>query len=473
MASPTDPAPVGVPLDPLSIRDAPPQRLALLEAGRHVSYGELVALVDRDAATLADLPAGVALVAMSPTVDAITAYLACLSSGRPVVLVDDDPASPLPAVLIERYSATATHGVRSGTFGWSPTDAPPENGLPPQVLLTTSGSTGSPKLVRLPHRAIRANATSIVASLGIGPDERAPSSLPLFYSYGLSVLNSHLLAGAALALTTHGVITREFWTTFDGTGCTSFAGVPYTYAMLKRLRFDPAAHPTLRTLTQAGGKLDVGLRQHFHASMAEVGGRFVVMYGQTEATARLSVLAHDDFVGRERSVGRAIPGGRFVIETEDGETDEPGVEGEVVYYGDNVMDGYAESLADLRSGDQLDRRLRTGDRGLLDADGFMWLVGRLKRIAKIFGTRVNLDDIEELMAALGLTGAAISIDDGIVLAVEGHEHNATAISRDIAQQLRVHRSGVRVHHVDGLPLLPNGKVDYRALEAALGPSNAP
>lgn len=471
VASRTDPL-----ADPLGLAIPPDDAPALWVEGDAIVYGELRSRVTAMTEQVRRGPSGVVAIGMAPSVDSIVSYLAAVAAGRPVVLVDVDPPSSLVDVLTERYGVSLWRNVRprGPDHEWVVPEASlrRDSAAPGVVLLTTSGSTGSPKLVRLSHRAIRANASAIASSLGIGPDERAPTSLPLFYSYGLSVLNSHLFAGASVVLTSDGVMSREFWTTVDGAACTSFAGVPYTYAMLKRLRFDPAAHPHLRTLTQAGGKLELDLRQHFHRAMSAAGGRFVVMYGQTEATARLSVLPHDEFVGRERSVGRAIPGGRFAIVTDDGETDRPDVEGEVVYYGDNVMDGYAETADDLEADDQLRGRLLTGDRGHLDADGVLWLSGRVKRITKVFGTRVNLDDVEEMIAAAGLTGAAVSGDDVVAIAVEG-ELDPASVSKEIAERLRVHRSGVRVHRVDRLPLLPNGKIDYRTLEASIHPETDP
>jgi acyl-coenzyme A synthetase/AMP-(fatty) acid ligase len=283
--------------------------------------------------------------------------------------------------------------------------------VPAQVLLPTSGSTGSPKMFRLPPSALAATASAVSADLEIGATYIAPTTLPLHYSYGLSVLNSHLYAGATIVLTNNSVVTREFWRDFDQAACTSFAGVPYTYSMLRRLRFSPSDHPSLHTMTQAGGRLSNELRHHFHGLMSAAGGRFIVMYGQTEATARLAVLAHDDLPGRHEAAGRAISGGRFAIAGPTGETSDADVEGEVIYYGPNVMHGYAENTTDLAAPDQLYGRLETGDRGRLDPDGYLWLTGRDKRIAKVFGTRMSLDDIEAQIAARGHVGAAVSGDD--------------------------------------------------------------
>ncbi len=307
--------------------------------------------------------------------------------------------------------------------------------------------------MRLPGRAILANADAIARALGIDGDEVAPTSLPLFYSYGMSVLNSHLRRGATVVLERAGLVAREFWAAVERYGCTSLAAVPYQYEILRRLRFDPSRHPTLRTLTQAGGRLAPEHVLDFHARMASVGGRLFVMYGQTEAGPRMTTLPAHRLPEKVGSVGPAIPGGRLSTRPD----------GEVVYTGPNVMHGYAETAADLARGDELGGVLPTGDLGRLDGEGHLYLTGRVKRIAKVFGVRVNLDEVERLLAGRGPL-AAVPLDDRIrVFAEAADADTCAAIRAELADRLGTHSSGIDVTAVDRLPLLPNGKVDYRAL----------
>ena len=182
----------------------------------------------------------------------------------------------------------------------------------------------------------------------------------MHYSYGLSVLNSHLVAGGTVVLTPHSFMRPEFWRDADQERATSFAGVPYMYETLHRLRFDPARHPTLRTFTQAGGALRRDLIAHFHGRVTEAGARLVVMYGQTEATARISYVPPERLGEKIGSIGIPIPGGTLRLERVEGL--ETGAS-ELVYEGENVMLGYAESLADLGLGDVQQGVLRTGDLG--------------------------------------------------------------------------------------------------------------
>ncbi|MDR1583474.1 MAG: AMP-binding protein, partial [Prevotellaceae bacterium] len=177
------------------------------------------------------------------------------------------------------------------------------------LLLTTSGSTGSPKLVRLSYDNIISNAKAIAEYLNINNHERPVTSLPMHYSYGLSVINSHLIKGATVLLTDKPVVQKEFWNFVKEQKATSIAGVPYTYEMLKRLHIFRMDLPALKTMTQAGGKLNAELAKEYMEQAKTVGKRFIVMYGQTEATARMSYLPFDDSTEKYGSIGIAIPGG--------------------------------------------------------------------------------------------------------------------------------------------------------------------
>jgi acyl-CoA synthetase (AMP-forming)/AMP-acid ligase II len=418
--------------------------------------------VDAAAALFERHPPGVVF-ALTPTeVGAVALYLGALAARRPVAPLDPDLPHPTLLALVERFAPALVTGAptappdgyRAEDGMWvreTPAVEPhPDLGL----VLTTSGSTGNPKLVRLSRAAVLANAAAIGDSLGITADEVAVTTLPLFYTFGLSVLHSHLLRGATVVLERGGILQRDFWAAVGTYGVTSLAAVPYQYEMLRRLRFDPAGHPTLRTLTQAGGRLRPELVEDFARRMTAVGGRLFVMYGQTEATARMAVLPPERLADKLGSAGLPIPGGSFSI-----------ADGEVVYTGPNTMMGYAESAADLARGDDLGGVLHTGDLGRLDDEGFLFLTGRLKRIGKVFGVRVNLDDVERTLAAHGPV-AAVAGDDRLHVFVEGLPDGSTQVVRkELASWLDTHSTGVDVRGIEALPLLPTGKIDYRSLEA--------
>jgi acyl-coenzyme A synthetase/AMP-(fatty) acid ligase len=219
----------------------------------------------------------------------------------------------------------------------------------------------------------------------------------------------------------------------------------------------------LHTLTQAGGKLHTDMVAHFHALMKERGGRFYVMYGQTEATARIAILPSDKLPEKLGSAGKAIEGGTLEVEAEPGVTNEPGVAGEIVYRGPNVMMGYATGRADLSRGDELKGTLRTGDAGYLDTDGYLFLTGRRKRDAKVLGLRLNLDEVEEMLRPYGPT-AVISGNEKLIIYCEYGDNEAFAqYAKELASRLKIHIGAFEFRRITQLPLNANGKINYSEL----------
>jgi len=282
------------------------------------------------------------------------------------------------------------------------------------VLVTTSGSTGSPKFVRLSYQNIQSNTESITEFLGIVSEDKAITTLPMNYVYGLSIIQSHLMAGAGIIMTEYTVFDRQFWQIFKSNGATTFGAVPFIYQMLDKLHFLNMDLPSLRYITQAGGKLGKDLHNKIGSSMYEKGKKFIVMYGASEATARMSYVPSTFTEEKAGSIGIAIPGGRFELINSDGMViTESNKVGELVYYGKNVMQGYALSREDLDKGDEMHGRLATGDLAKRDDDGFYYIVGRKNRFIKIFGNRVNMTEIEDLLTAKGYEVACVGKDDHI------------------------------------------------------------
>jgi acyl-coenzyme A synthetase/AMP-(fatty) acid ligase len=304
--------------------------------------------------------------------------------------------------------------------------------------------------------------------LGIEADHFPVAHLPLHYSYGLSVLNSHLLAGARILLSNLGLMSAGFWDAIRDYRVNSFSGVPYTYQMLRRLDLEKLNVPSLLTFTQAGGKLEEENISHLHERVLRRGGTLWVMYGQTEATARMTILPHHDLPRKLGSAGKAIPGGRLAIKAAGGEIVlTAGTAGELVYEGPNVMMGYAQSREDLSRGDELHGRLETGDRASIDEEGFVYILGRAKRDAKLFGLRVNLDELEAMVKKHG-PAAAISAGDRVVIFCEfGDEPQLQAVRSELAGLLRINISGFQLRRIDCLPTNASGKIDYGQLRAYL------
>ena len=436
--------------------------------GSRLTYAEL----SRRVAELADrLGEGrrLVLVAGGNTVDTVTTYLAGISAGHVVLLAGDRPEQ-LPA-LLDAYDPDVVATDAGGSWSLADRRSGSVHDLHPDLalLLSTSGSTGSPKLVRLSHDNLQSNAESIAEVLGIRADDRAATTLPLHYSFGLSVLNSHLARGASLLVTDLSVVDPCFWRLFRDEGATTLAGVPHTFELLERVGFSSMELPRLRAVLQAGGRLGPQKVREYAALGRERGWDLFVMYGQTEATARMAVLPPDLALERPESIGRAIPGGSFRVEPLDDLAD--GDVGELVYTGPNVMMGYARTPADLSAGPELDE-LHTGDLARRLPGGLYEVVGRTSRFAKIVGLRVDLDHLERLLEQRGVPARCADAGDAVVVATAARCDEA-ALGAELARSCRLPARSVQVVAGHELPLLPSGKPDYRAIAALARPATAP
>ena len=431
---------------------------AILADDFALTYRELADRVDALALRLGTERRLVALAAAND-LDSLVAYLAALVSGHPLILVPEDK----PAALDSSVAAYDPDVIlRSGNGEPVLEERRPgtRHELHPDLalMLSTSGSTGSPKLVRLSHANLQSNAESIAEYLNIGPDDRAATTLPMSYCYGLSVINSHLLRGAGLVLTDLSVVDPCFWDLFRSRGATAFAAVPYTFELLERVGFAEMELPSLRYVTQAGGRLAPEMVQTYAGLGRRRGWELFVMYGQTEATARMAYLPPDLAAAVPGSIGIPVPGGAFRIDPV------PGLEhGELVYTGPNVMLGYADSPADLAAGRTI-KELRTGDLARRHPAGVYEVVGRRSRFVKIVGLRVDLGQVERILADLGVQAASAGTDQGLVVAVEG-DHDTHLLGKVLAQGIGLPRAALELHAVEHLPRLATGKVDYPAVLA--------
>lgn len=333
------------------------------------------------------------------------------------------------------------------------------------LCLTTSGSTGSPKFVRLSSKNILANAESIAEYLEIDENERPVTTLPSYYSYGVSVINSHLIKGATILLTEGTVAQRDFWSFLKEQKATSIAGVPYTYEMLKMLRFMRMDLPYLKTMTQAGGKLNKDIAKEYIEWAQSKEKRFFVMYGQTEATARMSYLPLEHALDKYASIGIAIPRGKFSLIDANGNTIKvPDVDGELIYEGPNVSLGYAECRADLAKGDENNGMLHTGDVARRDADGYYYITGRLKRFVKVWGNRCNLDATEQIVKSNVTTSCAcVGVDDKITIFVteQGLEEQIVKL---LVEKTGLNNKAFEVRVIDAIPVKSSGKIDYPEMQ---------
>lgn len=455
----------------------------ITDKGERLTYSELKAEVSKFADAISQN--GFMFCLCENRLGSLVGYVSCLEHQIPIVLLDGLQDNTLLKNLIGLYHpeyiwvSTEKIGEIGGRTIYSyasfslqqmsydtDIDCPEIN--PELVLcLPTSGSTGFPKFVRLSEKNILGNAESIAEYLKIDENERPITTLPLYYSYGVSVINSHLIKGATILLTEGTVVQRDFWQFMKEQKATSMSGVPYTYEMLKRLRFFRMELPSLKVMTQAGGKLNKDIAKEYIDFASEKGKKFYVMYGQTEATARMSYLPWESAIQKYASIGIAIPWGKFSLMDTDGkEITESDVDGELIYEGPNVSLGYAESRADLAKGDENQGVLYTGDLARRDADGFYYITGRLKRFVKIWGNRCNLDATEQLVKSITTNCACAGVDDKITVFVteSGLEEK---IIKHLFEKTGLNTKAFEVKVLNNIPKNDSGKIQYAELQKLL------
>ncbi len=451
----------------------------LCDDGRSLTYQELS---DASTSITGSLRRGLTFCLCENSIGSLAGYVGLMNGGIPTVLLDGMKDAEVINGLINHYNpryvwcperrkddfmAASVVASCEGYVMLQVTEK--EYEIHPDVLLclTTSGTTGSPKLVKLTERNLKSNAESIAEYLHITAKERPITSLPMYYSFGMSVINSHLVRGATILLTNKTVFQKEFLDFMVSGKATSIAGVPYTYEMMRRMRFLDRELPELKTMIQAGGKLNPVIVKEYIGKAHEKGKQFIVMYGQTEAAPRMSYLPFERAEEKYSSIGIAVPGGRFTLrDVDDNEIVQPDVDGELVYEGPNVCMGYAECIEDLAKGDENNGILHTGDVARRDADGFYYITGRMKRFVKIWGNRCNLDATEQLVKSITTSCACVGVDDKITVFVtqEGLEEQ---IKDYLVEKTGLNIRAFDVKVVEDIPVLPSGKLDYQKMQALL------
>lgn len=446
-----------------------PSHPAVIHENKVYLYHQLNGLVDDFISQLPDKRSLVALYAKNDLAT-LVAYLGLLRAGHVTLLLDAHANPEFAHQLIQHYGCNGS--VENGEFTkLNDVNVSLDDEL--ALLLSTSGSTGTPKQVALSRGNLQSNAQAICQYLPIVSSDTTITTLPFAYSYGLSVINSHLECGACLCLNELSVMEKGFWQALDMHQISSFAGVPFQYEMLHRLRFHRKTLPSLRYFTQAGGKLNETLAAYFAEYAQDNDMAFFLMYGQTEATARMAFNQVAPSSGKAMppnfaSIGKPIPGGRFEVREPNGEViNQPNKTGALFYQGPNVMLGYAQHATDLAAFSPYSW-LATGDLAYFDENGEYVIAGRLKRFVKITGKRISLDDVEQWMTQQGYHCYCVGRDGVIQVAVQTQdlinlENWQHKVKTQVGQYLSIHPSFIEVYKFDTLPINRNGKKDYQAL----------
>ena len=424
----------------------------------------------------------------------VAGYLAALKLGVVVPLSDKLGAEELgsqaqfvecAAILADRRQLRRVAGAFAGlpvitdevlaTDGGSdwPDSRPAESD--DAAMMFTSGTTAQPKVVRLTHRNLIANTSSIVTYLELGPDDRVLVILPFHYVFGASLLHTHLAVGGSVVICNTFTFPETAVELIAAHGCTGLAGVPSSYQLLlKASSYASRPLPSLRKVQQAGGRLAPELIRRL--AEAQPTSRVFVQYGQTEATARLSYLPPELLETKLGSIGRGIPGVHLTVEDADGRPVEPGHHGEIIATGDNISPGYyrddSATEQKFRGG-----RLHTGDLATVDEDGFIHIVGRSGDFIKSWGYRISPQQVEETALRHDAVAAAVAVglpdaDAGeavnlAVSAVPGLALEPGEVLAFLRRQLPKHLVPAVVHVLDEIPLTTNGKVSRGAVRTLL------
>lgn len=433
-----------------------------------INYGDVRSKVARAAQTFNEGKRGLVVCCLPNNIDGVLAYLAAAASGHAICLanpelnnIDTLIANYQPEwVVTPEAELDGYRDVKWGLDGLQVFQRKTQSEILVHpdlyLLLLTSGSTGSSKSVRLSYDNITSNTQAIIESLDLTSDQRALAHLPLFYSFGLSVLHSQLAVGASCVLIQQGMMSRDFWKTTREQKATLFPGVPYHYEMLAKLGLQRLDAPELKIFLQAGGKIRNELAQDIWSYVKNKQGRFFIMYGQTEASPRICCLPVHQRPDKIGSCGKVLSGGHLVIE-----------DGEVVYLGKNVMMGYAENRIDLGRGDDMHGRLMTGDLGFLDEEFYLTITGRKQRFAKLFGQRISLDDLETLAGKIS-PAYALESPEKIVIVIPSTDYDAQKdIHRHVVTETTLNPVWLEVRGIENIPYKANGKVDYQKLKELL------
>jgi acyl-CoA synthetase (AMP-forming)/AMP-acid ligase II len=410
----------------------------------------------------------IALVANN-NIEFVISYLALLRAKHTILLLDGENSNAKNDEIIAQYQAhyCINNGVVSKK---NERHLLLHHDL--ALLLSTSGSTGSEKFVKLSYKNLEANCHAICQYLPILPTDTVVTTLPLHYSFGLSILHSHLAVGATIVLTSASPLQSQLWALYKQYQPQSFYGVPFSFELLSKLNFKRLPLASVRYFAQAGGKLSsiagnalIDLCQHSKQQL-------FVMYGQTEATARIAYLSPNKVAQKLGFIGKAIPNGELAILNKNNEIiNEANTIGELCYRGDNVFIGYANTIEDLGISEEINW-LHTGDLAECDEEGDYRITGRLKRIAKILGKRINLDEVENYLRSVTAIDFAISSTDEMLTLyyVSNSVSDSTLVGSDIdkLQQKISNFCHLNNRYVSlilrsTLPRKSNGKIDYMAL----------
>ncbi len=334
------------------------------------------------------------------------------------------------------------------------------------LLIGTSGSTGNSKYVKISVENIESNTIDIIKYLKIKKSDRIITTLPPSYSYGLSLINTHLFQGGSIVLNNMSVVEKNFWQILKKSRASTFGAVPFQLEILDKMKIPKINFGNVRYITHAGGSLTNSTLMNVIKNLKTKKIKLFSMYGQTEASPRMSYLDPKFNLKKTGSIGKTITSGKFkIIDDKGREITQSNRKGELIYLGKNVSLGYAYDSASLNSENSNKGRLNTGDIAYKDEDGFYYITGRKNRFVKIFGKRINLDDIEQKLNSAGIKNICVNNKDIINVCIVSHYSKKKINNQFISKIINIHFSKIVVKFINEIPKTSNGKVAYTKLLA--------
>lgn len=335
------------------------------------------------------------------------------------------------------------------------------------MLLTTSGSTGSPKLVRHKYGNLEANAANVAKVFSWTVEENGICDLPMNYTMGLNVINSYLITGATVLMVKANLMDPEFWNFIKVNEGTSFCGVPFSYEVMRRIGFDRMDLPKLYTLAEGGGKLTDKMFKWVATYAKNSGKRFCATFGTSETSARMAFLNPALALEKIGSIGKAIPNGELFL-IDEVENEDGSVTGELAYRGPNVTMGYALCKEDLLKDDEFCGEYHTGDIAKRDSEGYYFIIGRKGRFLKLFGLRVSLDETERILKSkYPAVDFVCTGDDKRMNIFVTDEKLKDEIIPFISEKTNIHNSAFKAVVIEQIPRNEYGKVKFAELDALI------
>lgn len=456
---------------------SPEVTAAVDDRGDHITYGELVEEGKKLAGHIP--PRAVVFCLCENTVGSLIGFIGCYDNGRIPLLLNEGLEHGLLSTLMEKYTPAMLWVPRRSVSEFSyeivyeahdyallktGNEVYPVNDQL-SMLLTTSGSTGCPKLVRHKYGNIEANARNVAVAFGWTNKERPICSLPMNYTMGLNVINTHLYTGCTVLLTSASLASPLFWDFINQERGSNFTGVPFSYEIFFKLRFQRMKLPYLTTLASGGGKLTDKMFLALADYARDQGKRFIPSFGTTETSARLARLEPQYVHEKVNSIGKAIPEGELMLLDENGNVLPEGeADGELCYRGPNVTMGYAECRDDLLLSDVFCGEYRTGDLAHRDTDGFYYITGRLKRFVKIYGLRISLDQCEQLIRSEFSLECACTGDDNMLRVYLVDASIAESVKVWLCRTLHLAPTAVTAIALPDIPKSSSGKTAYSQLK---------